>query len=132
MSIELLQDYNVLNHVFPLITYTQASWACNWCITRALRASLIHIPSVTWFVRKGARCLSMMAVIVIIINIKNQFFCETFYIHKRQKNQSCLCTEYRDLSWAIKYIFCIFEKKVNNSIAKKLCVNLINNRKLFL
>ena len=36
--------------------------------------------------------------------------------------------KYWDLSWAIKMEYCTIEK-VNNSIAKKLCANLLNNRK---
>ena len=62
---------------------------------------------------------------------KTNSFAKHFYIHKQQKNQSCLRTEYRELSWAIKYIFS-FLQIFNNSIATKLCVNLINNCRIFL
>ena len=43
---------------------------------------------------------------------------------------SLIYPKYWELSWAIKMEFCIFEK-VNNSIATKLCVNLINDRIIF-
>ena len=62
---------------------------------------------------------------------KNQFFLRNDFIHKNQKNQSCLRTKYRELSWAIKYFFALLQK-VNNSIATKLCVNLINTCTIFL
>ena len=75
-----------------------------------------------------------MGVIVIYINIQKAFF-GRFYIHKNQKNQPFLRKEYiflkpkyRELSWAIKMEFLIFEK-ANNSISTKLQVNSLNNCK---
>ena len=52
-------------------------------------------------------------------------------MHQKQKYSYCLRAnkknpKYWELSWAIKMEYCIFEK-VNNSIATKLCTNLLNN-----
>ena len=65
---------------------------------------------------------------------KKRFFMQdVFYIHKQQKtipfyvNSIFLKPKYRELYWAIKMEFCIFEKS-NNSIATKLQVKLLNNR----
>ena len=62
---------------------------------------------------------------------KTNFFTKRFYTQKGRKNQSCLRTEYRKLSWAIKYFFA-FLQKVNNSIATKLCEILISTFTIFL
>ena len=94
-----------------------------------------HIPWISQYffflyILKRARFLSLMAVIVIFIYI--QFvLTKRFYIQK-EKN-SILFTnrikkiKYWVLSWAIKMEFCISEK-LNNSIATKLCTNLLNIR----
>ena len=45
------------------------------------------------------RCLSMMAVIVIFIHIQKPIFLRNVFIYTNsKKNQSCLRTEYRELS----------------------------------
>ena len=61
--------------------------------------------------------------------------CETLYIYKKRK-KSILFTEvihiyiykpkYWELYWSMKMEFQVFEK-ANNSIATKLCANLINS-----
>ena len=58
-------------------------------------------------------------------------FCETFlYTQKAKKSLMFIYGIPRALL-SSKIVFCIM-KKVNNSIATKLCVNLINNRGIFL
>ena len=74
-----------------------------------------------------------MAVIVMYIYLQKDFFCETFLYRQKAKNPNhfyirsiFLNPKYRELSWATKMEFYIFEKS-NNSLATKLWVNLLNN-----
>ena len=66
-----------------------------------------------------------MAVIVIYICIQ-KYFLKRFYVHKKQKNQSCIRTDFfkaqilRALLSKKAEIFAIFEK-FNHSITTKLC-----------
>ena len=77
----------------------------------------------------------MVLVVIYIYKNENKFFAKSFNIPKGQENQSFLRKEYR-------YIFSsntesslekqkwnfAFLKKANNSIATKLCANLLNDR----
>ena len=64
---------------------------------------------------------------------KKQFFCKTvLYTQKAKKPNPVyvwifLKPKYWELSWALKLEFCFFET-VNNSIAKDLWSNLLDNR----
>ena len=79
-------------------------------------------------VYRRARCLSMMAVIIIFIHMQKRTFCDRFLYTQKK-----ILFTYR-ISRALlsnKIVFA-FLQKVNNSIAIKLCVNLINNSEIIL
>ena len=74
-----------------------------WKVSGFLYIKTVRNFFFAFCVYKRTRSLYIMAVIVIFIHIQNLFFLRHVYIYtKSEKNQSCLRTEYRELSWAIK------------------------------
>ena len=86
------------------------------------------------YIYKRARCISLMTGIVILIYIQKAFFLRNFFIHKKQKKKSFLRTikiknpNTESSLEQLKRNFA-FSKKINNSIATKLCAILINVRR---
>ena len=72
-----------------------------------------------------------MAVIVIFIHIQKPIFVKRFYIHKKQKKSILFTYGIPRALLSNKMVF-LFLQKVNNSIATKLCMNLINTCVIFL